>query len=79
MEAISREEMDDLRGTVEDMNIRLNAANAAIKVLLRNSPDAVTMLTRYLKSTEDGSNQVPLTPQEKEMFCRQIQGLLPRV
>jgi hypothetical protein len=77
METISREEMNDLKGTVEDMGILLNAANAAIKALLRNSPESVVMLTRYLKATENGSNQVPLTSQEKEMFCRQIQGLLP--
>jgi hypothetical protein len=77
METISRDEMNDLKGTVEDMSVMLNAANAAIKALLRNSPESVAMLTRYLTSTMDGSNVVPLSQQEIEMFCRQIQGLLP--
>jgi hypothetical protein len=77
MEAISREELNDLKGTIEDMGILLNAANAAIKALLRNSPESVVMLTRYLTSTIDGSNVVPLTAEEKEMFCRQIKGLMP--
>ena len=77
METISREELNDLKGTVEDMGVMLNAANVAIKVLLRNSPESVATLTRYLTSTMDGANVVPLTAQEKEMFCRQIKGLLP--
>ena len=71
--------IDDLTGTVQDQQMRSLATLIALKALLRNCPEAMAIVERYLDERAfEKPPRVPMTEEEAHVFVEQLKGLTGR-